>query len=201
LPQCAASQSMELNPTMLSKPAAAAQVINSAITFKPAPRPDFSKQLELLRAQQNKELADCTAQSGTLQLGSCILPPPPPAPVTAAPVQSVPPMLAPAYAPMADYSGNGYTWGQCTWYVKNRRPDIPNNWGNAGGWFYAAQSMGWPTGYSPRPGAIGEESGHVVYVESVNGDGTVNISEMNWAGGVGQTHYRTTSASEFVYIY
>ena len=24
-------------------------------------------------------------------------------------------------------AGNGYVWGQCTWYVKNMRPDLPNN--------------------------------------------------------------------------
>jgi surface antigen len=98
--------------------------------------------------------------------------------------------------------GNTYAYGWCTWYVKNRRPDIPNSWGNAYEWYWRAQSMGWATGTTPRPGAIGAavNYGHVVIVESVNGDGSVNISEMN-AVGWNRISGRTTPASEFVYIY
>jgi surface antigen len=59
-------------------------------------------------------------------------------------------------------------------------------------------------GSEPRAGAVGTTTrgslGHVVYVESVNGDGTINISEMNYKG-FGVQSSRTTSASEFVYIY
>ncbi|MCZ2444353.1 MAG: hypothetical protein LC101_11325 [Flavobacteriales bacterium] len=59
------------------------------------------------------------------------------------------------------------------------------------------------TGGTPRAGAVGwERSNHVVYVESVNGDGTVNISEMNWGGRPGVLHYRNNlPASKFLYIY
>jgi surface antigen len=100
--------------------------------------------------------------------------------------------------------GNGYDQGYCTWYVKNRRPDIGNYWGNANQWLYSAQAEGYATGGAPRAGAIGVSSegyyGHVVYVESVNSDGSVNISEMNYQGWNIQDS-RTTSASEFVYIY
>jgi surface antigen len=102
----------------------------------------------------------------------------------------------------ASSAGNGYVWGTCTWYVKSRIPALPNQLGNGGyGWLSAAAAFGYATGSSPAPGAIGVESGHVVIVESVNGNGTVNISEMNYAGQVGVVHYRTTSASEFQYIY
>lgn len=102
----------------------------------------------------------------------------------------------------ASSAGNGYVWGTCTWYVKSRIPSLPNQLGNGGyGWLSAAAAFGYATGSSPAPGAIGVESGHVVIVESVNGNGTVNISEMNYAGGVGVVHYRTTSAGEFQYIY
>ena len=98
--------------------------------------------------------------------------------------------------------GNRYAWGNCTWYVYNRKPNIGSFWGNGGyGWLSAAQGAGFATGSAPVAGAIGVEAGHVVVVESVNGDGTVNISEMNYAGGLGQVHYRTTPASEFMYIY
>lgn len=99
-------------------------------------------------------------------------------------------------------AGNGYVAGTCTWYVKSRIPSLPNQLGNGGyGWLAAAAAFGYATGSSPAPGAIGVESGHVVIVESVNGNGTVNISEMNYAGQVGVVHYRTTSAGEFQYIY
>lgn len=97
--------------------------------------------------------------------------------------------------------GNSYYWGQCTWYVASKRP-IPGNWGNAYSWYYNAQRAGFGTGSAPRVGAVGwERSNHVVYVESVNGDGTVTISEMNWGGRPGVLHYRTEPASRFLYIY
>ncbi len=98
-------------------------------------------------------------------------------------------------------NGNSYYWGQCTWYVASKRP-VPNNWGNAISWYYNAQYAGYNTGRAPRAGAIGWEfKNHVVYVESVNADGTVNISEMNYGGRPGVLHYRTEPASSFLYIY
>jgi surface antigen len=97
-------------------------------------------------------------------------------------------------------AGNGYVWGQCTWYVKNMRPDLPNNLGNGGSWVANAAAMGLPTGSTPRVGAVAEEPGHVAYVEAVSG-GMISISEMNYAGGVGQVHRRTVPASNYRYIY
>lgn len=97
--------------------------------------------------------------------------------------------------------GNGYVAGNCTWYVKNKRPDIGNYWGNAGySWIANAQSAGYSTGATPRAGAIGVTPGHVVYVESVNGDGSANISEMNY-GALYRMNYRTVPAGAFTYIY
>lgn len=102
----------------------------------------------------------------------------------------------------ASSAGNTYVWGTCTWYVKERKPNIPNHLGNGGyGWIATAAAAGYATGTSPVAGAIGVESGHVAIVEGVNANGTVNISEMNYAGGVGVVHYRTVPASEFQYIY
>lgn len=96
---------------------------------------------------------------------------------------------------------NTYTRGQCTWYAASRRA-VPNNWGNAYTWYFRARAAGYATGSEPRAGAIGwERNNHVVYVESVNPNGTVNISEMNWGGRPGVVHYRTTPASQFLYIY
>lgn len=107
---------------------------------------------------------------------------------------------APAATRSVVNTGNRYAWGYCTWYVYNRRPDIGSNWGNAANWVGSARASGYATGYAPAAGAIGAQGNHVVYVESVSGS-SVNISEMNYAGGIGQVHYRTVPASEFVYIY
>lgn len=106
----------------------------------------------------------------------------------------------PAYQPQGNSAGNTYYAGYCTWYAKNRRPDLPNNLGNANEWVYRAQAQGIATGSTPRVGAIGQQGMHVVYVESVNGDGTVTISEMNYQG-LYVTSSRTVPAGSFTYIY
>lgn len=113
---------------------------------------------------------------------------------------------APANVAVANYGGgNTYDYGYCTWYVKNRRGgSIPNSLGNANTWYSRASAQGMAVGSIPRAGAVGTTTrgalGHVVYVESVNADGSINISEMN-APTFGVTTYRTASASEFLYIY
>lgn len=102
--------------------------------------------------------------------------------------------------PRGSSAGNTYAAGYCTWYAKNRRPDLPNRLGNANTWVARAATQGIPTGSAPRAGAIGQQGMHVVYVESVNGDGTVTISEMNYKG-LGVVSSRTAPASNFMYIY
>ena len=107
---------------------------------------------------------------------------------------------APAPVSRGSVSGNTYTPGYCTWYAKNMRPDMPNNLGNADTWVYRAAAQGMATGSAPRAGAIGQQGMHVVYVQSVNGDGTVTISEMNYKG-LYVVSTRTVPASTFMYIY
>ena len=109
-----------------------------------------------------------------------------------------------AAAPVYDGS-NTYDYGYCTWYVKNRRgASIPNSLGNANTWYSRAAGAGMAVGSTPRAGAVGTTTrgalGHVVYVESVNPDGSANISEMN-APTWGAVTYRTAAAGEFLYIY
>lgn len=104
----------------------------------------------------------------------------------------------------SDAGGNLYAPGNCTWYVKQKRPDIGNQWGNANSWYASAQAQGFKTGTMAKTGAIGVSFegyyGHVVYVERWNGNGTVDISEMNY-GGLYNMNYRTVPESEFLYIY
>ena len=110
---------------------------------------------------------------------------------------------SPVAAFRGSVSANTYDYGYCTWYVKNKRPDIGGYWGDANKWLGSAIAAGYTTGSTPVPGAIavsGESQwGHVAYVESV-GNGTVTVSEMNYKGwGIVST--RTVSSSFFTYIY
>lgn len=102
--------------------------------------------------------------------------------------------------PKGSSTGNTYTYGYCTWYVKERRPDLPNNLGNADTWVARASAQGLPTGSKPRVGAAGQQGMHVVYVEKVFGDGTVLVSEMNFQGW-NVVSKRRVAASNFMYIY
>ena len=88
--------------------------------------------------------------------------------------------------------------GQCTWWVWTKRP--VGRWHDASSWLSMAQAEGYKTGSIPKAGAIGWTSGHVVFTESVNGDGTVTISEANydWNGSIRTI---TVPASRYLYIY
>lgn len=98
-------------------------------------------------------------------------------------------------------TGNTYPYGWCTWYAKDRRPDIPNQLGNADAWYEGAAAQGYSVGLTPKAGAVGVAIGymHVVYIEKVKGN-QVYVSEMNYEG-FGVVSSRWTSASEFRYIY
>jgi N-acetylmuramoyl-L-alanine amidase len=111
-----------------------------------------------------------------------------------------------SYAPRLTsypYSGNGYAFGYCTYYVAMRR-NVPTNWGNANAWYYNAQASGFSVGSMPVPGAIAWSGagyyGHVAYVESVSG-GMVTVSEMNYNGNWDRVTWRTVPAYSFRYIY
>jgi len=81
-----------------------------------------------------------------------------------------------------------FPWGQCTWYVAQRRL-VPWS-GHAKNWLANARAYGYQIGKAPAKGAIvslKEPSwlarlyGHVAYVEEVVG-GQIVISEMNYRG-------------------
>lgn len=98
-------------------------------------------------------------------------------------------------------SGNLYTSGQCTWYVYNQvGGSIGSTWGNANNWASAASAAGYTVNHSPSAGSILQSSsgamGHVAYVENVNSDGSVEVSEMNYGGGPYSVSSRTISAGE-----
>jgi surface antigen len=110
-----------------------------------------------------------------------------------------------SYSFSAAYGGNGYDYGWCTWHVANRRIQagraLPSNLGNAISWYYNAQRAGLSVGSSPRAGAVLWHAnlgglGHVGYVEKVNSNGSILVSDMNYPVWGGVT-YRTIPPSEF----
>lgn len=98
-------------------------------------------------------------------------------------------------------SGNTFYWGQCVWYLKNLRPEIPNSWSNASNWYSRAKADGWATGSTPQVGAIAwaTTGSHVAMVTNITST-TVTVTEMN-AKGVGVISSRTTPISQWLYIY
>ncbi|WP_323703037.1 LysM peptidoglycan-binding domain-containing protein [Mammaliicoccus sp. Dog046] len=93
---------------------------------------------------------------------------------------------------------NLYTSGQCTYYAFSKRPDLGNTWGNANNWANAASQAGYKVNNNPAAGSILQSTaggyGHVAYVDKVNSDGSIQVSEMNYQG-VGVVSSRTISAS------
>jgi surface antigen len=97
------------------------------------------------------------------------------------------------------YGYNGYDRGFCTWYVANRRAEIgrpvPAGLGNAATWDDRAPAAGFTVNKTPAYGAAVVTSqrgaGHVAFVEKVNPDGSVWISEMNSRGQVSMTDTRS----------
>ena len=95
---------------------------------------------------------------------------------------------------VAQYGGNGYYYGYCTWYAANRVP-VPSNWGNANTWDNRARSSGWTVSKTPVPGAVAQTDsmswwGHVAVVEAVSEDGTmIKYSDMNNLAGFGRVGY------------
>lgn len=96
-------------------------------------------------------------------------------------------------------SDNLYEYHSCTWYAKSRRPDLPNNLGNADTWYINAQAQGFAVGSMPRVGAVGQQGMHVVYIEKVKGN-QVYLSERNYDFN-GSYRERWANASDFLYIY
>lgn len=108
------------------------------------------------------------------------------------------------------------SWGmynrECVSYVAfkvNQRYGNMPYWGgvgNANQWPGNARAMGIPTGRTAKPGAVGVVSsgyyGHVAWVESVNADGTINISHynVNWNGNYA-TWYGLDPSFFDTYIY
>ncbi|WP_147161019.1 CHAP domain-containing protein, partial [Weissella thailandensis] len=108
----------------------------------------------------------------------------------------------------ADTAGNTYPSGQCTWFVKGDLSWVGNHWGNASAWGASATAAGHTVNSSASVGAValfapgvgGASSyGHVAVVDSVNPDGTITISEANYAGKAFNERTISTSGVQFIH--
>ena len=101
-------------------------------------------------------------------------------------------------------SNNTYAPGNCTAFVKDVVSWIPNGLGNANQWDNRASSFGLTVDRTPRAGSVGVSNagrwGHVFRVDSVNSDGTINITEMN-RRNLFEITSRVADSSAYVYIY
>lgn len=115
----------------------------------------------------------------------------------------------PAVDPSFRAAINGGYFGQCTYYVFNRMAQVGtpighSMMGNAAEWPAYARSYGYSVSNSPSAGSAivfqqglaGADPtyGHVAFVEAVNADGSLYISEMN-VRGLNVISYRTIPAS------
>lgn len=132
----------------------------------------------------------------------------------AAPVRSTVRVAAvqPSYANAA-VAGNRYDYGYCTYYVYNRRAElgrpVGSFWGNAASWASYARGSGYTVSNTPAIGSVLQTAnaaggyGHVAVVERINSDGSIFVSEMNYAGW-NVTSTRTIDAGQvgiYNYIY
>lgn len=104
--------------------------------------------------------------------------------------------------------GGPYAGGWCTQWAWYKRQDLPSSLGNANTWARNAAAAGYVVNRTPSAGSIFQTAsgyyGHVGYVESVNGDGSITVTEMNYAGGryrVIRANIPANSVGNFNYIH
>ncbi|MBI4033377.1 CHAP domain-containing protein [Candidatus Saccharibacteria bacterium] len=122
------------------------------------------------------------------------------------------------YCPNYDWAANGsiYNWQNggygyrnCTdwvaWRIKTTGGFAPSGLGNAKQWDDRAPAYGLTVSSVPRVGAAAVSNfgyyGHLMYVEAVNGDGTITVSDYNRAGtGKYDVNVISPSGLNFVYF-
>jgi surface antigen len=105
----------------------------------------------------------------------------------------------------------GFGYRNCTdfvaWKINSLGKSFYNTmgggrFGNATYWDDNARQLGWTVSSVPRARSIGVREGtygHVAFVESVNGDGSVNVAQYN-AAGTGTFSRATTRFGSYIYV-
>ncbi|EPE2440974.1 CHAP domain-containing protein, partial [Enterococcus faecalis] len=115
----------------------------------------------------------------------------------------------PAYNGENYDTSNSYAWGNCTQYVYNRITQLGKHidltMGNGKDWSVTGQARGYEVSRTPQAGTavsfptgvLGADPvyGHVAFVEKVNQDGSIYISEMN-VQGLNVVSTRTIAATQ-----
>jgi surface antigen/peptidoglycan hydrolase CwlO-like protein len=107
-----------------------------------------------------------------------------------------------------NWNTGGYGFRNCTdwvaWRVRANGGFVPSGLGNARQWDDRAPGYGYTVSSNPREGAAAVSNygyyGHVMYVEKVNGDGTITVSDYNRAG-TGKYDVNVISPSGLVFVY
>lgn len=108
-----------------------------------------------------------------------------------------------------NWNTGGYGFRNCTDWVSYRVRTtggyVPSGLGNARQWDDRAPSYGYSVSSTPKVGAAAVSNygyyGHVMYVEAVNGDGTITVSDYNRAGtGKYDINVINPSGLRFVYF-
>jgi peptidoglycan DL-endopeptidase CwlO len=93
------------------------------------------------------------------------------------------------------------------WKVANSGRFVPHfgGRGNANQWPSTTAAYDIPNGYTPRAGAVAimmiGEYGHAMYVESVNSDGSITVSDYNFAwDGLYRQYNRSASGLTYIYF-
>lgn len=183
----------------------------NGIVYTPTANDTIDSLVARFRVNKDQFVAFNDLESGQLPVGQRIVLPEGQPPVAAG-GRSNRAAFQPATGFAATFGGNGYDRGYCTWWAAMRRSEtgrpIPSNLGNASTWLSRAAAAGYATGRVPQAGAViwtppRDFYGHVGYVESVNPDGSVNISEMNVSGWnrVSRSTLSPEQAARYSYIY
>ena len=176
---------------------------------------EASRQALAAQASQSQTTATQTSYEAPAAASTASTPAPAPAAATPAPAAQTSSYTYttgggfPAVDPSFRAAINGGYFGQCTYYVFNRMAQVGtpighSMMGNAAEWPAYARSYGYSVSNSPSAGSAivfqqglaGADPtyGHVAFVEAVNADGSLYISEMN-VRGLNVISYRTIPAS------
>lgn len=106
---------------------------------------------------------------------------------------------------------NTYDQGECTYYVFEKVKEdgmmIARTWNDAEYWAERAEDDGYLVNGIPEEGSLMQtergEIGHVAYIESVNDDGSFEVSEMNFleAYKVSERTISAEAAADYKYIH
>ncbi|MBP7807594.1 CHAP domain-containing protein, partial [Candidatus Saccharibacteria bacterium] len=107
-----------------------------------------------------------------------------------------------------NWATGGYGYRNCTDWVSYRVRStgrfVPGGLGNANNWDNRAPSYGFKVSSKPKAGAAAVSNsgyyGHVMYVEAVNGDGSIIVSDYNRAG-TGKYDMNTINPGGLSFVY